>query len=141
MIDRPRWLRSSQQEGQPGDLRRAGFALVLALLAEFVLGLAASLWVTIDRAKPWSHIGNGVLLAAHAIVGAAIAFMALLVLSRAAEAEARTRLWATVSLVAVFAALVCVFEFVSSGGASGWSFAMGLAWATALLANLRLAID
>lgn len=124
---------------QAVDLRRGGFALVLALLAEFLLGLAASLWVTIGPSSPWSHISNRALFGLHGLLGAAIALMAIVSLSRASDAPGAARLWATLGLVGVLAALLCGLEFVSSAGRSGWSFGMGLGWAVALFANVCLA--
>lgn len=124
---------------RPFDFRRVGFASVIALLLQFVLGLAASLWVTIGPVKPWSHISDTALFAAHALVGVAIALMALMTLSRSIQESGAVRLWATVGLVGVIVALLCGLEFVDSAGGAGWSFAMGLGWAVALFANLCLA--
>jgi hypothetical protein len=121
------------------DLRRIGFALVVALLAEFLLGLGASLWVTIRPSSPWSHISDPALFGLHALLGAAIAVMSIVALSRSGDAPGAARLWASVGLAGVLVALLCGLEFVSSGGRSGWSFAMGLGWAVALLANVCLA--
>lgn len=129
------------QSDREAGVRRMAIGLLIGLLAEFVLGLATNLWVQIARVDPWSHISNRGIFAAHAVFGAALAVMAFVVLARSIEAPGRVRLWATVGLVGIVVALGCGVKFVSSGGASGWSFGMGLAFTAAVFANLRLALS
>lgn len=127
--------------GMTVDLRRVGLASVIALLVQFVLGVAASLWVTIGTKAPWSHIGNVALFDIHGVIGVAIALMSFVVVGRAFEGGSRTtKTWAAVALFGVVAALGCGFGFVESGGASGYSFGMALGWALALFANVCLAL-
>jgi len=123
------------------DLRRVGLVSVMVLLVQFVLGVAANLWVTIDTERPWSHIGNLALFGAHAVIGVAIALLAFVVVGLAFEEGSRTtKTWAMVALFGVLAALGCGFAFVETGGQSGYSFGMALGWALALLANVCLAL-
>jgi hypothetical protein len=126
---------------RPFDVRRVGLALVGALLVEFVLGLATNLWVSLGPPDhPWSHITHVALFGAHGVIGVAIGAMALVALGRSIDAPGAVRLWALVGLVAVFVALACGLKFVDSTGANGWSFGMGVGWAIAVFANVRLAI-
>jgi hypothetical protein len=122
------------------DVRRAALGSIGALLAQFLLGLATSLWVTIGPVQPWSHISNAALVAVHGVLGVVIAAMALVLLSRTFDAPGSTRLWAGTAALGVLVALVCGAEFVSTSGGAGWSFAMGCGWAVALFANVRLAL-
>jgi hypothetical protein len=131
---------AAQAEREAG-VRRMAMGLLIGLLAEFVLGLATNLWVQIGRIEPWSHITNRGIFAAHAIFGAALAVMAVVILGRSVEAPAGVRLWATVGVVAVVVALGCGVEFVSGGGTAGWSFGMGLAFTAAVFAYLRIALS
>jgi len=127
--------------GMTVDLRRVGLASVIALLVQFVLGVAASLWVTIGTKRPWSHIGNVALFGIHGVLGVAMALMSFVVVGLAFEEGSRpTKTWAAVALFGVLAALGCGFGFVESGGASGYSFGMALGWALALFANVCLAL-
>ena len=123
------------------DLRRVGLVSVIALLVQFVLGVATSLWVTIGTPRPWSHIGNLALFGIHGVIGIAIALLSFAVVGLAFEEGSRTtKTWAAVALFGVFAALGCGFAFVETGGRSGYSFGMALGWALALLANVCLAL-
>jgi hypothetical protein len=125
---------------RPFDVRRVGLALVGALLLEFLLGLATSLWVTLGPpAHPWSHISHIALFGAHGVIGIAIGAMALVALGRTVDAHGPVRLWALVGLVSVLVALACGLKFVDSTGNDGWSFGMGCGWAIAVFAYVRLA--
>lgn len=126
---------------RPFDARRAALGSIAALLLQFLLGLAASLWVTIGPVHPWSHVSNGAVFAAHAVVGVGVALMALVTLSRTIEEPGATRAWASIALVGVLVALVCGLEFVDSAGRAEWAFAMGCGWTVALFADIRLALD
>jgi heme A synthase len=140
-LGRRRLVSSSRLGGKTVDLRRVGFASVIALLVQFVLGVAASLWVTLGTKEPWSHIGNVALFSIHGVIGVAIALMSFVVVGLAWEEGPRTtKTWAAVALFGVLAALGCGFGFVESGGASGYSFGMALGWALALFANVCLAL-
>jgi hypothetical protein len=134
-------LHDAAQDDREAGIRRMAMGLLIGLLAEFVLGLATNLWVQISQVEPWSHITNRGIFAAHAILGAALAVMAVVVLGRSVEAPGHVRLWATVGLVGIIVAFGCGVEFVSGGGAAGWSFAMGLAFTAAVFAYLRLALS
>ncbi len=123
------------------DLKRIGFISVIVLLVQFLLGVATSLWVTIGTNMPWSHIGNVALFAVHAVLGAAIGLLTLMVIGRAFEVGPRpTRVWAVLSLLGVLAALGCGVGFVSSGGTPGYSFGMAFGWVLALFANVGIAL-
>lgn len=140
-VDKHAELPGGAQADREAGLRRMAMGVLIGLLAEFLLGFATNLWVQIATVDPWSHISDRGIFAAHAILGAAIAVMALVVLSRSVEASGRVRLWATVGLVGVVIALGCGVKFVSSGGAAGWSFGMGVAWTAAVFANVCLALN
>jgi len=129
------------QADREAGIRRMAMGVLIGLLAEFLLGLATNLGLRISRVHSWSHISNRGIFAAHAIFGAAIAVMALVILARSVESSGRVRLWATVGLVGIVVGLGCGVKFVSSGGAAGWSFAMGIAWTAAVVANLRLTLS
>jgi hypothetical protein len=51
-------------------LPRLGFLSIVVLLAQLLFGVAASLWVTIGADRPWSHISDVALFAAHGVLGA-----------------------------------------------------------------------
>lgn len=121
------------------NVARTAYVMVIALLVQFVLGLAASLWVAIGRVKPWSHITNPVIFAVHGLLGVAITVMAFVVLGRAQRNSGTVRLWASVAVAGTLVALICGLKFVSNGSGAVWSLCMGLGWAAALLANVSLA--
>jgi hypothetical protein len=140
VIEGRQGLQASGGERRPFDVRRAALGSIGALLGQFLLGLAASLWVTIGPVDPWSHIDGAALLAVHGLFGVALAAMALVTLSRTLDAPGTTRLWAGAAALGILVALVCGLEFVSTSGGAGWSFAMGCGWAVALFADVRLAL-
>jgi hypothetical protein len=100
-------------------LRRLGLVSIVVLLAQLLLGMAVNLWVTIGTHSPWSHISHVALFAAHGIVAVAVLLLTFLILAKAFEKSSRR------DKVAAAAA------FVSSEGASGFSFGMADGWVVA----------
>jgi hypothetical protein len=122
-------------------LRRLGLVSILVLLAQLLLGMAVNLWVTIGSQRPWSHISHVALFAAHGIVGFAVLLLTFLVLAKAFEASSRRDKAATAAaFVGVIGAFCCGVGFVSSGGASGFSFGMAVGWVVALAADVLLVL-
>lgn len=124
------------------DLRRLGFISIIVLLAQFLLGIASNLWVTIGPRKPWTHIGNVGLLAVHGVLGVAIMLMAFVTLGKAFEGQSvKAKAWVLAALVGVIAALGCGVGFVATSGNAALSFGMALGWAVALFANVCFVIE
>jgi hypothetical protein len=109
-------------------LRRLGLVSIVVLLAQLLLGMAVNLWVTIGTHSPWSHISHVALFAAHGIVAVAVLLLTFLILAKAFEKSSRR------DKVAAAAA------FVSSEGASGFSFGMADGWVVALAADVVWAL-
>jgi hypothetical protein len=121
-------------------LRRLGLYSIVVLLAQLLLGVAVNLWVTIGTPSPWSHISDGLLLAAHGIVAVAILVLTFRILAQAFEGTSRRdKVAAATAFVGVLGAFGCGVGFVSSGGASGLSFGMAVGWVVVLAADVLLA--
>jgi hypothetical protein len=123
------------------NLRRLGLLSIVVLLAQLLLGVAVNLWVTIGPHNPWSHISRVALFAAHGIVGVAVLLVTFVILTKAfEESSRRDKASAAMAFVGVIGAFGCGVGFVSSGGASGFSFGMAVGWVVALCADLFLVL-
>jgi hypothetical protein len=122
-------------------LRRLGLYSIVVLLAQLLLGMAVNLWVTIGPHNHWSHISHVALFAAHGIVGVAVLLFTFLILAKAfEESSRRDKVAAAAAFVGVIGAFGCGIGFVSSGGASGFSFGMAVGWVVALAADVFLVV-
>jgi tellurite resistance protein TehA-like permease len=122
-------------------LRRLGLVSIAVLLAQLLLGMAVNLWVTIGPHRPWSHISHVALFAVHGIVGVALVIFAFLTLAKAfEESSRRDKAAAATAFAGVIGAASCGVGFVSSGGASGFSFGMAVGWVVTLAADLFLVL-
>jgi hypothetical protein len=129
-------------EGPSVGVRRLGLISVVVLVAQFVLGMAVNLWVSIGSVSPWSHISDIALFAVHAGLGVAVVVLAFVVLTKAFEEDSRRdRSCASLALLGILGAFGCGIGFVSSGGSAGYSFGMSIGWAVALLANVVLTLQ
>jgi hypothetical protein len=123
------------------NLRRLGLLSIVVLLAQLLLGMAVNLWVTIGPHSPWSHISHVALFAAHGVVGVAVLLLTFVILAKAFEGSSRRdKAAAATAFVGVIGAFGCGVGFVSSGGASGFSFGMVVGWVVAVAADLFLAL-
>jgi hypothetical protein len=122
-------------------LPRLGFLSIVVLLARLLFGMAVSLWVTIGAHGPWSHISDVALFAAHGVLGAALLLLAFLILAAAfEESSRRDKASAATAFGGVIGGLCCGIGFVTSGGASGFSFGMAVGWVVALSADRYLTL-
>jgi tellurite resistance protein TehA-like permease len=122
-------------------LRRLGLASIVVLLVQLLLGVVVNLWVTIGSERPWSHIGHLALFVAHGIVAVAVLLLTFLTLAKAfEESSRREKALAAAAFVGVIGAAACGVGFVSSGGASGYSFGMAVGWVVAVAADLFLVL-
>jgi hypothetical protein len=120
-------------------LRRLGLYSIVVLLAQLLLGMAVNLWVTIGPHNHWSHISHVALFAAHGIVGVAVLLLTFLILAKAfEESSRRDKVASSAAFVGVIGAFGCGIGFVSSGGASAFSFGMAVGWVVAVAADLFL---
>ena len=127
-------------------LRRASLAVVVLLLAEYVLGMYVNLYVTVPAADHGHSLGsaisNGpVILSAHAVIGLLLGLSALAVLVLSVVAR-RPNVIAisVVGLIALAVASLAGSSFTSSGQAAE-SMAMSVMTGVGLLcyaANLYL---
>jgi len=127
-------------------LRRASLAVVVLLLAEYVLGMYVNLYVTVPATDHGHSLGsaisNGpVILSAHAVIGLLLGLSALavLVLSVVARRPSVIAI-SVVGLIALAVASLAGSSFTSSGQAAE-SMAMSVMTGVGLLcyaANLYL---
>jgi hypothetical protein len=127
-------------------LRRASLAVLVLLLAEYVLGMYVNLYVTVPAADHGHSVGsaisNGpVILSAHAVIGLllGVSALAVLVLSVIARRPSVIAVSA-VGLIALAVASMAGSSFTSSGTAAD-SMAMSVMTGVGLLcyaANLYL---
>jgi uncharacterized PurR-regulated membrane protein YhhQ (DUF165 family) len=123
------------------EIRRIGVISVVVLLAQFLLGIAVNLWVTIGSDEPWSHIGNVALFGAHALFGVVIVPLTFVVLTKAFQGTSvAQKVVAMMSFFGVVGAAACGVAFVSSAGDGAYSFGMSIGWTLAVLCNLYLGV-
>jgi EamA domain-containing membrane protein RarD len=111
----------------------ASFGLVVLLVAQYVLGLAYNLYGTAPTAARKLKPFSSPLLAAHVVLGTLLIVVAIYLV--AAAVRARTRIPATASIIglaALIAAWIAGSAFAQNG-ANGYSMAMGVLTAVALL--------
>lgn len=127
-------------------LRRASLAVVVLLLAEYVLGMYVNLYVTVPAADHGHSVGsaisNGpVILSAHAVIGLLLGLSALAVLVLSVIARRPSVIaFSVVGLIALAVASMAGSSFTSSGQAAE-SMAMSVMTGVGLLcyaANLYL---
>jgi hypothetical protein len=127
-------------------LRRASLAVVVLLLAEYVLGMYVNLYVTVPAADHGHSVGsaisNGpVILSAHAVIGLLLGLSALAVLVLSVIARRPSVIaFSVVGLIALAVASLAGGSFTSSGQAAE-SMAMSVMTGVGLLcyaANLYL---
>jgi hypothetical protein len=127
-------------------LRRASLAVVVLLLAEYVLGMYVNLYVTVPAADHGHSVGsaisNGpVILSAHAVIGLLLGLSALAVLVLSVIARRPSVIaFSVVGLIALAVASLAGSSFTSSGQAAE-SMAMSVMTGVGLLcyaANLYL---
>jgi len=127
-------------------LRRASLAVVVLLLAEYVLGMYVNLYVTVPAADHGHSVGsaisNGpVILSAHAVIGLLLGLSALAVLLLSVIARRPSVIaFSVVGLIALAVASMAGSSFTSSGQAAE-SMAMSVMTGVGLLcyaANLYL---
>src|SRR5580704_1425563 len=127
-------------------LRRASLAVVVLLLAEYVLGMYVNLYVTVPAADHGHSVGsaisNGpVILSAHAVIGLLLGLSALAVLVLSVIARRPSVIAVSVvGLIALAVASMAGSSFTSSGQAAE-SMAMSVMTGVGLLcyaANLYL---
>ncbi|HEX3516934.1 MAG TPA: hypothetical protein VHT26_23340 [Trebonia sp.] len=121
---------------QARRIANASFRLVLLLLVQYVLGIAYNLYGTAPTATKKVTLFSGPLIAVHVVVGTLLILGAvyLVVIS----VRARSRLAVTASalgLLSLIAAWVTGSAFTENGD-SGFSMAMGVTTAVALLCYL-----
>jgi hypothetical protein len=127
-------------------LRRASLAVIVLLLAEYVLGMYVNLYITVPAAdhghSAGSAISNGpVILSAHAVIGLLLGLSALAVLVLSVIARRPSVIAVSVvGLIALAVASTAGSSFTSSGQAAE-SMAMSVMTGVGLLcyvANLYL---
>jgi len=127
-------------------LRRASLAVVVLLLAEYVLGMYVNLYVTVPAGDHGHSVGsaisNGpVILSAHAVIGLLLGLSALAVLVLSVIARRPSVIaFSVVGLIALAVASMAGSSFTSSGQAAE-SMAMSVTAGVGLLcyaANLYL---
>ena len=109
-------------------LRALGFAMVLALLGQLVLGMMNTFWLSLpESGAGWKAASPGVLLGSHMMFGTLVLVLAIWIAATAFRR--RSRLWLAVSgvgtlgIVVAFGAGTAFMNSVSNDGAS---FAMAL---------------
>lgn len=118
-----------------GRLRLAAWATLMALVVQFALGIATTLYVTVPRRHPWTSTHPAALLWAHVVVGVALIGNAFMVLARARASGSPAALaWALIGLVGIIAAAGAGAGFVGGGQSSGASMAMAMGFALAVVA-------
>jgi hypothetical protein len=123
----------------PAAVRRArristaSFGLVILLLAQYVLGLAYNLYGTAPTATKKIKVFSSALLGAHVVVGTLLVVIAIYLV--VVSVRARVRLTTVASIVGL-ASLIGAWASGSAftqNGADGYSMAMGVLTAVALL--------
>lgn len=114
-------------------LRLLAWTSVLALLVQFLLGMANNLFVTVPHHRPWTGASPLGLLWAHIVVGVALLGNGFMLVNRArASSDARVTGLALLALLGVLVALVAGVTFVGGSQANGASMAMSLGFALAV---------
>lgn len=123
--------RVARQRGQ--RIFTASFGLVILLLIQYVLGIAYNLYGTAPTPANKIKVFSSPLLGAHVVVGTLLIVFAIYLVVVAVRGRER------VAVVASIAGLACIIGAWASGsaftqeGTSGYSMAMGLLTAVALL--------
>jgi hypothetical protein len=126
---------AQKKESRQAGLRRASLALLIALIAQFALGISVNLYVTLPAAGHPGHaswFSNGPLLALHAALGMFLVLAAIFVLVQAIMVRNATLI---VTSAAGFAAIGLAFFFGASFAdklTNGYSLGMAIAFAAAL---------
>lgn len=114
-------------------LSAASFALVILVLAQYVLGIAYNLYGTMPTATKAVKLFSSPLLAAHVVVGTLLILIAVYLVVVAVRARIRAATIASViGLISLIAAWITGSAFAQKG-TSGLSMAMAVLTAVALL--------
>lgn len=114
-------------------LSAASFALVILVLAQYVLGISYSLYGTTPTATKALKLFSSPLLAAHVIVGTLLIVIAVYLVVVAVRARIRAATIASIiGLISLIAAWISGSAFAQKG-TDGFSMAMGVLTAVALL--------
>lgn len=107
----------------------------MALVVQFVLGIATTLYVTVPHHNPWTSAHPAALLWAHVVVGIALIGNAFMVVARARAAESPAALaWAMVGLIGIVGAAAAGASFVGGTQSNAASLVMALAFAVSVVA-------
>jgi hypothetical protein len=128
-------VRDSSRDARQRERRVfiTSFAQVILLLAQYVLGLAYNLYGTAPTAAKKVKLFSSPLLAAHVVLGTLLILVATYL--AVASIRARARLVGTASIIGLaclVGAWICGDTFAQNG-ANGYSMAMGVLTAAALL--------
>ncbi|HEX9541281.1 MAG TPA: hypothetical protein VGA04_24205 [Streptosporangiaceae bacterium] len=111
----------------------ASFGLVILLIIQYVLGIAYTLYGTMPTAGKQVGLFSSPLLAVHVIVGTLLVLAAIYLVIAAVRARIRLAvIMSVIGLLSILAAWVTGSAFAQKG-ASGFSMAMGVMTAVALL--------
>jgi hypothetical protein len=118
---------------QAGRITSASFGLVILLVIQYVLGIAYNLYGTMPTANKKIGIFSSPLLTLHVIVGTLLVLAAIYLVVAAVGARIQlTVITSAIGLLSLIAAWVTGSAFAQKGG-SGYSMAMGVMTAVALL--------
>lgn len=115
-------------------LRLLAWVSVLALLVQFLLGVATNLWVRIPHHHPWTGASPLALLWVHIVVGVALLGNGLMLVGRASRDSADSRVLgsAALALVGLLVAVGAGAGFVGGSQSNGASMAMAGGFALAM---------
>ena len=121
--------------GRTRTLGRLGFAMIVLLVGQYVLGMYTNLFVQIpEGVDGWKWMSNSLVIMGHVTLGTGllVVSVALLVMS----ARTRSRAWVAASLVGMLGIGASLFSGSTfmNGQADAMSFLMACGLAVALLA-------
>ncbi len=126
--------RAAEAPAAAQRLRLLAWATLMALVAQFLLGTATSLYVTVPHRHPWTASHPAVVLWAHIVVGVALIGNAFMVLGRARAGGSPAVLgWALAGLLGIVGAAAAGAGFVGAGGSTGASMGMAVGFAVAVV--------
>jgi hypothetical protein len=121
--------------GRERTLARMGFAMIILLVGQYVLGMYTNLFVTIpDGVNGWQWMSNSLAIMGHVTVGTLLLVVSVAALVLSARARSRTWIIASVvGLVGIGAALAGGSSFMN-GQSDAMSFLMAGGLGVAILA-------
>jgi hypothetical protein len=127
---------ASVPDRQARRITGASFGLTILILIQYVLGIAYNLYGTAPTAAKKVTFFSSGLLAAHAIVGTLLILFAIYMVVSSVRAGARLAvITSAIGLLSLIAAWASGSAFTQNGD-SGFSMAMGVLTAVALLCYL-----